>query len=98
MVSHLLTPLVLLVTLYAVYYISTDTLKAFPGPFFARLTNLWRMYVSSLGHVHLINRNLHDTYGLAVRMGPNMISLSDVELIKTVYANDEQYKKVSSSA
>ena len=56
------------------------------------------MYVSSLGHVHLVNRNLHDKFGPAVRMGPNMISLSDVQLIKTVYANDEQYKKVSSSA
>ena len=56
------------------------------------------MYVSWLGYAHLVNRNLHDKYGPAVRMGPNMISLSDVELIKTIYANDEHYKKVSSSA
>ena len=93
-----LTSLILVVTLYAIYHVFTDTLKAFPGPLFARFTNLWRMYVSSLGHAPLVNRKLHDRFGPAVRMGPNMISLSDVELIKTVYANDEQYIKVSPSA
>ena len=93
----ILTSLLLLPTLYATYHIISDPLQAFPGPFLARLTHLWRMYISSRGHAHLINRKLHHEFGPAVRMGPNMISLSDVELITTLYANDEQYRKVSSS-
>ncbi len=65
-----LASLILLGSLYAVYHVFTDTLKVFPGPLFARLTNLWRMYVSSLGHAHLVNRKSHDRFGPAVRMGP----------------------------
>ena len=90
-----LTSLIVLTTLYAFYHIITDPLRAFPGPFFAKFTDLWRAYTSSLGHAHLVNRKMHDQLGPAVRMGPNMVSLSDVELIKTLYANDEQYLKVS---
>ncbi|KAL9635244.1 MAG: hypothetical protein Q9164_003586, partial [Protoblastenia rupestris] len=68
-------------------------LKSFPGPALARFTNLWRMFVVSRGHAHLVNRKLHDDLGSAVRLGPNMISLNNVELIKTLYANDERYAK-----
>ena len=90
-----LTSLIVLTTLYAFYHIITEPLKAFPGPFFAKFTDLWRAYTSSLGHAHLVNRKMHNQLGPAVRMGPNMVSLSDVELIKTLYSNDEQYLKVS---
>ena len=93
----ILTSLLLLSTLYATYHIISDPLRAFPGPILARFTHLWRMYISSRGHAHLVNRKLHEEFGPAVRLGPNMISLSDVELITTLYANDEQYRKVSSS-
>ena len=95
MALMILASLLLLPTLYATYHIISDPLRAFPGPFLARLTHLWRMYISSLGHAHLVNRKLHHEFGPAVRLGPNMISLSDVELITTLYANDEQYRKVS---
>ena len=72
-----------------------DPLRAFSGPFSARLTNLWRLIFMYRGELLHKSRKLHDALGCAVRIGPNYISLSDVNLIKTIYANDERYRKVS---
>ena len=72
-----------------------DPLRAFSGPLTARLTNLWRLIYMYRGELLHKSRRLHDTLGCAVRIGPNYISLSDVNLIKTIYANDERYPKVS---
>ena len=81
--------------LFFVHSYVKDPLRAFSGPFSARLTNLWRLIYMYRGELLHKSRNLHDSLGCAVRMGPNYISLSDVNLIKTIYANDERYPKVS---
>lgn len=80
---------------YNLHYYAKDPLRSFSGPFAARLTNLWRLVYMCRGELLSESRNLHQRLGSAVRIGPNYISLSDVHLIKTIYANDERYRKVS---
>ena len=70
-------------------------LRGIPGPFFARYTNLWRFFDHLEGRADLTQRILHEKYGPVVRLGPNMISLSDPEMIRVVYDARGNFKKVS---
>jgi hypothetical protein len=64
-----------------VYY----RLRHFPGPFVARFTNLQRVFWVQTARSHEIHMQMHNRYGDFVRMGPNMISISDPKLILVVY-------------
>ncbi|KAH8689149.1 cytochrome P450 [Talaromyces proteolyticus] len=68
-------------------------LKEFPGPFAARFTNIWRVLATLRGHVDFVHIQLHRKYGSAVRIGPNVISLGDPKLIKTIYTTNDPWKK-----
>lgn len=71
-------------------------LKDFPGPFAARFTNIWRVLATLRGQVDFVHVQLHRKHGSAVRIGPNVISLGDPKLIKTIYATNNPWKKVVS--
>ena len=60
-------------------------LKHIPGPFWAKITNLQRVYWVTTHRAHDFHQQVHDKYGEAVRFGPNMVSLSNPEWIPTVY-------------
>ena len=60
--------------------------KNLPGPFLARFTDLWRFYDYWCCTQINTHQTLHKKLGPAVRIGPNMVSLSDPELIKKVYS------------
>ncbi|EAQ84780.1 hypothetical protein CHGG_08794 [Chaetomium globosum CBS 148.51] len=64
-----------------VYY----RLRHFPGPFVARFTNLQRVSWVQTARSHEIHAQMHKRYGDFVRMGPNMVSISDPNLIPAVY-------------
>ncbi|KAH8798742.1 cytochrome P450 [Flagelloscypha sp. PMI_526] len=57
-------------------------LAAYPGPFLASLSNLWMLYQSLGGKRHVLLMKLHQQYGTHVRIGPNMLSIVDVDAIK----------------
>lgn len=60
-------------------------LRQFPGPFWAGVTDLQRAWWAKTGTYHDVVLGLHDCYGDFVRLGPNMVSLSDPGLIPSVY-------------
>ncbi|KAK7421448.1 hypothetical protein QQX98_002146 [Neonectria punicea] len=68
-------------------------LKDFPGPFWAKFTDLWRVLDYWRCTQIRTHQQLHDRLGPAVRIGPNMISLSDPSLLKTVYSTRGDYVK-----
>lgn len=71
-------------------------LRPFPGPFLAKFTDLWRLldYIKCTQiHSH---QELHKELGPAVRIGPDMISLDDPSLLKTVYSTRGDFLKVRS--
>lgn len=69
-------------------------LKDIPGPFIAKFTDLWRLF-DYWKHTQIkSHQELHENLGPAVRIGPNMVSLSDPALLKTVYSIRGDYVKV----
>ncbi|KAH8813466.1 cytochrome P450 [Flagelloscypha sp. PMI_526] len=59
-------------------------LATYPGPFLASLSNLWMVYQVSGGKRHVLLIKLHQKYGTHVRIGPNALSIVDVDAIKTL--------------
>lgn len=85
---------VALVLLHLTITYFTSPIKSLPGPFLARLTNLWRFYDYWSCNQINSHQKLHKEHGPAVRIGPNMVSLSDPELIKLVYSTRGDFVKV----
>ena len=79
---------------YILWQIYASPLSKFQGPFFAKFTNIWRLMDVAAGRSELTQKALHKQYGSAVRMGPNLISLSDPALIKKIYTIKGEYIKV----
>ncbi|KAL9041456.1 MAG: hypothetical protein Q9180_001271, partial [Flavoplaca navasiana] len=87
--SSALEPAVALLVAFCTVYIIQQTvwspLKSVPGPFFARFSNLWQLFVFYQGKQAQVLRRLHDRYGPVVRIGPRHISLNQPSLIKAIY-------------
>lgn len=75
-------------------------LRDIPGPWLAKVTDLWRLIESWRGRPDISHNKLHEKYGPAVRIGPNCVSISDPALIKTIFSTwkkDNMYTKVRCS-
>jgi hypothetical protein len=83
-----------MVAVKVLYEITLSPLRRFPGPFLAKLTDFYRAGLTTRGNVDHHNRQWHQKWGSAVRVGPNAISLSDPELIKVVYTSKNAWLKV----
>ncbi|ROV94565.1 hypothetical protein VMCG_08146 [Cytospora schulzeri] len=86
------SPLVLLLCLplstlllWNVWAYLASPLRKYPGPFLARYTNLWRLYHTSRGSLHLVYQKLHERHGHIVRVGPNVVDVDLPELVKPVF-------------
>lgn len=88
----LLVPILLFSHL--VWFYVQSPLKHIPGPFLARFTNIWRLMIQMTGRSHRTQSRLHERHGSAVRLGPNLVSLSDPSLIKVVYDARGNFVKV----
>ena len=73
-------------------------LRSIPGPFWARLTSLYRVSIVFKGKAVENYQNLHEKYGPVVRTGPNHVSISDPEVLPLVYSRASNFRKVSISA
>ncbi|KAI1172104.1 cytochrome P450 [Nemania sp. FL0916] len=71
----------------------TSPLREYPGPFLAGCTNWWRFAQVLTGRYHLYMRELHVKYGPIVRIGPNLLDIDILEVIKTVYGSDTSWRK-----
>jgi hypothetical protein len=74
-------------------YLSSP-IKNIPGPFAAKFTNLWRLFDTWGGRTELTHQLLHQKYGQIVRIGPDIVSLSDPALICKVYDSRGTFLKV----
>ncbi|KAF7344419.1 hypothetical protein MSAN_01923100 [Mycena sanguinolenta] len=53
-------------------------LAQYPGPVIGKVTKLWGVWKAFQGYKHVYHKELHDTYGPFVRIGPNELSIIDV--------------------
>ena len=82
---------------YELWWQFRSPLKSIPGPFLAKWTNIWRLVMVARKQYHTVLRDMHKQYGSVVRIGPNVLSLSDPQWIKIVYSTRGDFEKVRSS-
>lgn len=67
---------------YVVWTISFSPLREIPGLFLAKFSDIWRLLGALSRQPEIAQRNIHDEYGPVVRLGPNMVSVSDPAMAK----------------
>ena len=72
-------------------------LSSVPGPWLASLTDLWRAHAQNYRQFTQILLQLHDQYGPLVRIGPNMVSVSDAKAVPSIYTTHGEFTKVCHS-
>jgi hypothetical protein len=70
-------------------------LKGIPGPWLASYTNLWRLLVTWGRRPEVAHKRLHKKYGDVVRMGPNFVSITDLDAVKKIFSPNSGYIKAS---
>ncbi|KAF2963896.1 hypothetical protein GQX73_g9664 [Xylaria multiplex] len=75
---------VISLALYRLYF---HPLRKVPGPFLARITELWRSthYFRGTWFIDIVE--LHRKYGPVVRISPNEVSVVSPDLTKTIYSH-----------
>ncbi|OQE43521.1 hypothetical protein PENCOP_c003G04112 [Penicillium coprophilum] len=88
----------ILVTLALVYF-TRNYLKpgaaSIPGPFLAKITNLWRFIDVANGRAEVTLYSLHQKHGDYVRLGPNVVSVRNMDALKTIYGINKGYQKTN---
>ena len=76
---------------YVIYQRYFHPLAKYPGPFLASLTDLWqvRQFMTLKQPYNLTD--LHERYGPIVRYGPDKLSITDEDAIKTIYQSGARY-------
>lgn len=69
--------------------------SAIPGPFLAKISNIWRFVDVANGHAEVTLMKLHRKHGDYVRLGPNVVSVRDLDAVKIIYGINQGYNKVS---
>jgi hypothetical protein len=69
-------------------------LNKYPGPFLASLTDWWRFFDVYRRRPERTHIELHKKYGPVVRLGPNTLSFSDPDALKTIYGLNKGFIKV----
>ncbi|KAK4041875.1 cytochrome P450 [Parachaetomium inaequale] len=79
-----------LYTSIALYRLFFHPLRRFPGPFWARLSNLYHARIIRKSDNYLVIQKLHEKYGPIVRTGPSNLSISDVNAVRVVLSNESK--------
>lgn len=75
------------------YLVTYSALRGIPGPFAARLSNLWLLITARLGKRSLLVHEAHKKYGPVVRVQPNHISVNDDAAIPIIYGHGNGFLK-----
>ncbi|EKM77283.1 hypothetical protein AGABI1DRAFT_115220 [Agaricus bisporus var. burnettii JB137-S8] len=62
-------------------------LRAYPGPFIAKFSDIWLTWVSKGAHRSELVHEAHLKYGPVVRIAPNHLSIANPEALQIVYAH-----------
>lgn len=86
---------IVLLTVYLIQQRYRKGLYKYPGPFFASLTNNWRLLDVWKRDTHITFRRVHEKYGDIVRVAPNVLSFGHPDAIADIYGLNKGYTKVS---
>lgn len=77
--------LILTFTIYLIYLRYISALAGIPGPLFVMWSRIWLAYHSAKGDMHRVIPQLHEKYGMLVRVAPNEVSVADLNAIREIY-------------
>ncbi|KAI0336705.1 cytochrome P450 monooxygenase pc-bph [Cubamyces sp. BRFM 1775] len=69
------------------YIIDPHGIRAYPGPWLAKLSDLWLGRVAAEGHRSERVHKLHEKYGTFVRIAPNHLSIASPDALQVVYGH-----------
>ncbi|KAE9363577.1 cytochrome P450 [Stipitochalara longipes BDJ] len=69
--------------------------RSIPGPWLAKVSDLWRYYDVAKGRPDITLYQLHQRHGDYVRLGPTAVSVKNIEVLKTIYGINSGYAKSS---
>ncbi|CAF3475917.1 unnamed protein product [Fusarium graminearum] len=75
--------------------IAWNRLKHIPGPWVAGFTYAWAGWTEYSGKQHFSFLDLETKYGSLVRIGPELLATSDVEVVRRMSARKSTYRKSS---
>ncbi|KAF3224834.1 hypothetical protein TWF106_003279 [Orbilia oligospora] len=81
------------VAIQSIYYLYFHPLASLPGPFFARITDLYGGYHAWTGRHHYHLYELHKKYGPVIRYGPNRVSFNSATAVKDIYGATRPLRK-----
>lgn len=81
------------ICLQALYNLFFHPLSKFPGPFWAKQTDVWRTYNLCTKRFPDTLSALHAKYGPVVRIGPNDLSFQSVDAIEAIYKSGRRVSK-----
>jgi hypothetical protein len=78
-----------------IYRLTFHPLAKYPGPFLAKVTDIYLAYYAWKGSRHLAFHRAHIQYGPYVRLGPNLLSVNTATGLKTIYGFRSNVRKAS---
>ena len=78
-----------------IYRLTLHPLAKYPGPFLAKVTDIYLAYYAYKGSRHLAFHRAHVQYGAYVRLGPNLLSVNTPTGLKTIYGFRSNVRKAS---
>ena len=70
---------------YVLYQRFLHPLSRYPGPFWASLTDLYKISLLCTGRLPAHLLQLHEKYGDVIRIGPNELTFSDAAAVSDIY-------------
>ncbi|KFG86111.1 putative cytochrome P450 [Metarhizium anisopliae] len=71
----------------------SNPLSEVPGPWYAKWTDLVSKYQYYKGNKVFYVHNLHKKFGPYVRIGPNEVSVADLDATRIIYSTKETFRK-----
>ncbi|KAK7222829.1 hypothetical protein V2G26_010832 [Clonostachys chloroleuca] len=86
--------LVIAASIFHVTYRKIATgLAKYPGPFWASITDTWRLFMVLRGRPQEEQRELHTHYGDVVRLGPRTLSFANPQAVMDIYSGKHRMRK-----
>ncbi|KAN0106094.1 cytochrome P450 [Hyaloscypha variabilis] len=82
-----------LILFSSIYRVFMHPISHIPGPLIPKLTSLWLYYHAYIGDEASTIHQLHEQYGLYVRVSPNEVDISDSEAIAPIYVTKGGFTK-----
>ncbi|PGH08723.1 hypothetical protein AJ79_05914 [Helicocarpus griseus UAMH5409] len=78
---------------FIVFPLFRSDLRSIPGPFLAKLTDIYRLLLVRTGSAQEHHLRLHQRYGPLVRLGPNNVSVGSPAAIPILYNTRTRFPK-----